>query len=132
MATKKKAAPGTSTLSTNGNRVATGTSRKIKLDEPLPSANGHSDSFDKKELLRILTEVKNGNFSSRMPIDETGINGKICDTLNEIIGLNEKMMQEFTKAGNTIGKKGKLTQRIEAPSGKGSWRTGIESLNTLI
>jgi HAMP domain-containing protein/signal transduction histidine kinase/DNA-binding response OmpR family regulator len=85
-----------------------------------------------KELLRILTEVKNGNFGVRLPIDKTGLSGKICDTLNEIISLNEKMMADFTYAGNTIGKQGKLTQRIELPAAKGSWTKGIESLNTLI
>src|SRR5258708_5608690 len=88
--------------------------------------------LDDKELLRILMEVRNGNFSVRMPIDEIGVKGKICDTLNEIISLNEAMMREFTKAGNTIGKQGKLTQRIEVPNAKGSWGTGVDSLNTLI
>src|SRR6202044_197827 len=44
----------------------------------------------------------------------------------------EEMMREFTKAGNTIGKQGKLTQRIEVPGVKGSWSKGVESLNTLI
>ncbi|HEY8970061.1 MAG TPA: HAMP domain-containing protein, partial [Puia sp.] len=85
-----------------------------------------------KELLRILMQVRNGNFSVRMPIDETGIKGKICDTLNEIISLNEEMMREFTKAGNTIGKQGKLTQRIEVPNAKGSWAMGVDSLNSMI
>src|ERR1700740_989301 len=50
------------------------------------------------ELLRVLTEMKNGNLKVRMPIDETSINGKICDTLNDIISFNEKMMIEFSKA----------------------------------
>src|SRR5882757_7673848 len=88
--------------------------------------------LDDKELLRILMEVRNGNFGVRMPIDEVGVKGKICDTLNEIISLNEQMMREFTKAGNTIGKQGKLTQRIEVPNAKGSWGTGVDSLNALI
>ncbi len=79
------------------------------------------DVAGSKDLLHVLTEVKNGNFSVRMPIDEVGLNGKICDTLNEIISLNERMMLEFTRAGNTIGKQGKLTQRIEIPSTKGAW-----------
>ncbi|MGZ4073247.1 MAG: HAMP domain-containing protein [Bacteroidia bacterium] len=91
-----------------------------------------SGNFDKKELLRVLIEVRNGNFNTRMPIDQVGLNGKICDTLNEIISLNEKMMTEFTKAGNIIGKQGKLTERIELPQSRGSWRTGVESLNSLI
>ena len=88
--------------------------------------------LDDRELLRVLTEVKNGNFNVRMPFDQIGLSGKICDTLNEIISLNEKMMLEFTRAGNTIGKQGKLTQRIEVPVTKGSWHIGIDSLNTLI
>ncbi len=44
-----------------------------------------------------------------MPIDQIGISGKICDMLNAIISPNQKMVQEFTRAGNTIGKQGKLT-----------------------
>jgi HAMP domain-containing protein/signal transduction histidine kinase/CheY-like chemotaxis protein len=84
------------------------------------------------DLLKVLTEVRNGNFQVRMPIDQVGINGKICDTLNEIILLNEKMAHEFTRASNTIGKQGKLTHRIEVSFAKGSWSTSVDSLNTLI
>ncbi len=91
-----------------------------------------NDFLDDHELLTVLTQVKNGDFSVRMPIDKVGLSGKICDTLNDIISLNEKMMLEFTRAGNTIGKQGKLTQRIEVPNAKGNWGTGIESLNSLI
>src|SRR5258708_4060263 len=85
-----------------------------------------------KELLEKLKEVKNGNFEVRLPSDEAGVTGKIFDTLNDIIAMNEKMMEEFTKARNTIGREGKLTQRIELPSTKGSWNHGVNSLNELI
>ncbi len=88
--------------------------------------------LDLRQLLLVLTEVRNGNFNVRMPIDQYGINGKICDALNDIILFNERMMHEFTKAGNIIGKQGKLTQRIELPHVRGDWSTGIESLNSLI
>jgi HAMP domain-containing protein/signal transduction histidine kinase/CheY-like chemotaxis protein len=91
-----------------------------------------SGLMDNRELLRVLTEVKNGNFSARMPFDQIGLSGKVCDTLNEIIALNERMMQEFTKAGQIIGKQGKLNQRIEIPNAKGSWNHGVDSLNILI
>ncbi len=108
-----------------------------------PTTNGHpnivhaatyedSSLLDDKELLRILLQVRNGNFTVRMPIGEVGVKGRVYDTLNEIISLNEEMMREFTKAGNTIGKQGKLTQRIEVPNAKGSWATGVGSLNSLI
>jgi HAMP domain-containing protein/signal transduction histidine kinase/CheY-like chemotaxis protein len=99
---------------------------------PLIEPAGQEWILDSKDLLWVLTEVRNGNFSVRMPIDQVGVRGKICDTLNEIISLNEEMMKEFTKAGNTVGKQGKLTQRIEVPNAKGSWSTGVDSLNTLV
>src|SRR5262245_40486187 len=47
--------------------------------------------LDQRLLLKVLMEVKNGNFNVRMPFDQVGLTGKICDTLNEIISLNEKM-----------------------------------------
>jgi HAMP domain-containing protein/CheY-like chemotaxis protein/nitrogen-specific signal transduction histidine kinase len=85
-----------------------------------------------KELLRVLIEVRNGNFDVRMPIDQIGISGKICDTLNEIIFMNQKMTEEFTRASKTIGKQGKLNHRIEVSFAKGSWSTSVDALNTLI
>src|SRR3982750_1331379 len=98
---------------------------------PTNGANNH-DEADIKELLDILIHVRNGNFKVRMPNDRTGLTGKVFDTLNDIIGMNEKIVQEFTRAGNTIGKEGKLRQRIEIPYAKGDWAKGFDSLNTLI
>src|SRR5436305_2959704 len=57
-----------------------------------------SDELDMRELLKILSEVKNGNFSVRMPVDKFGVSGKICDTLNEIIGMNEILVRELSLA----------------------------------
>lgn len=90
------------------------------------------ESLDHDALLKVLMEVRNGNFSVRMSNTVSGRDKKICDTLNEIITLNEKMMYEITRAGSTIGKQGKLTQRIELPNARGAWRAGMESLNVLI
>ena len=56
----------------------------------------------------------------------------LWNTLNDIISPNGKMIEEFTKATNTIGKQGKLTKRIEVPEAKGALSTGVESLNSLI
>ncbi|MEP7164728.1 MAG: HAMP domain-containing protein [Ferruginibacter sp.] len=119
------------TSSSKETRPGTQMKRQKKVTFSVPD-DGSSENFNSKLLLKVLMEVKNGNFAVRMPIDEIGLNGKICDTMNEIITLNERMMFEFTKAGNIIGKQGKLTQRIEVPNAKGTWGTGVDSLNTLI
>ncbi len=103
--------------------------RPAKVTSPSGELN---NSDDQRQLLRVLTEVRNGNFSVRMPYDEIGLNGKIYDIVNEIVELNERMILEFTKAGQIIGKQGKLNQRIEVANARGSWCHGVESLNALI
>jgi HAMP domain-containing protein len=90
------------------------------------------DSLDAAELLYILTEVKKGNFEVKMPINKIGISGKVCDTLNDIISNNKKLIKEFTKAQQSIGKEGKLNQRIVLNDAEGEWKTGVEALNNLI
>src|SRR5215208_387351 len=93
----------------------------------------HDETLNTRELLQVLGEIRNGNFSVRMSIDKIGISGKICDTLNEIISLNEILMLELTKAGKTIGKQGNLSHRVELPKyASGSWRAGVDSINGLI
>jgi HAMP domain-containing protein/signal transduction histidine kinase/DNA-binding response OmpR family regulator len=109
------------------------TTRKSKSKEDIPPQRVHPDELDNRELLRILSEVKNGNFAVRMPVDQVGVNGKICDTLNDIITLNEILMSELTKAGKTIGKKGILSHRVELPKyARGGWNEGVEAINGLI
>ena len=44
------------------------------------------DEVDAAVLLRALSDVKNGDFSVRLPVEWTGVAGKIADTLNEIVG----------------------------------------------
>ncbi|MES2575340.1 MAG: HAMP domain-containing protein [Bacteroidota bacterium] len=84
------------------------------------------------EFLKILVKVKNGNFSQRFPTDQNGVKRSICDTLNEIIDLNERMVFEFQKVGKSIGKQGKLTNRVALDGARGSWSSCVDSVNTLI
>jgi len=98
-----------------------------------PVTESIEDELDGKALLRVLSEVRNGNFSVRMPNDRLGVNGKICDTLNDIISLNEILVQELAEARNIIGKQGKLNHRVEMPRmARGSWSNAAESINSLI
>jgi HAMP domain-containing protein/signal transduction histidine kinase/DNA-binding response OmpR family regulator len=89
--------------------------------------------IDTRELLKVLAEVRNGNFMVRMPNDGIGLSGKIYDTLNDIITLNELLVQELTEARKIIGKQGKLNHRVELPRlARGSWNTAVDSINSLI
>ncbi|WP_291148051.1 hybrid sensor histidine kinase/response regulator [Flavobacterium sp. UBA7680] len=99
---------------------------KVKKIEPEESI------LNDAEFLKILLKVKNGNFSQRFPTDQNGIKRSICDTLNEIIDLNERMVFEFQKVGKSIGKQGKLNNRVVLDGARGSWSSCVDSVNTLI
>ncbi|MHC5757579.1 HAMP domain-containing protein [Nostoc sp.] len=91
-----------------------------------------SDNLDLNQLLRTLNAVKQGDFSARMPIDHTGVAGKIADTLNDIIDQNERMAAELQRIGNVVGKEGKIADRASLGDVRGSWSNCVTSVNTLI
>ncbi|MDZ8081172.1 MAG: HAMP domain-containing protein [Nostoc sp. DcaGUA01] len=91
-----------------------------------------SDNLDLNQLLRTLTAVKQGDFSTRMPIDHTGVAGKIADTLNDIIDQNQRMATELQRIGNVVGKEGKIGDRASIGDVRGSWSDCVTSVNTLI
>ena len=91
-----------------------------------------NETLDAKQLLRVLTSFKKGDFSPRLPVEQTGLAGKIYDTLNQIIELNEGMVNEFERLGTVVGKEGKIKARAALPSAEGRWKTSVESVNTLV
>src|SRR5215468_12562209 len=94
--------------------------------------NTADHALDTKLLLRTLTALKKGNFSVRLPNDWTGVNGKIADTLNDVIEMNDRLVKELERISRVVGREGKITQRAAPPAADGSWVSLIESVNTLI
>ncbi|MET0536236.1 MAG: HAMP domain-containing protein, partial [Steroidobacter sp.] len=91
-----------------------------------------SQHFDLKGLLRTLQAVRDGDFSVRMPSDYEGIEGKVAETLNEIIGANQRLAQEMSRAGQLVGKEGKTRHRMTIDRRSGAWGDMEGSINTLI
>jgi HAMP domain-containing protein/signal transduction histidine kinase/CheY-like chemotaxis protein len=98
----------------------------------LPTVSNGSNTREQNVLLKTLIAFKNGNFSVRMPVDETGVAGKIADTLNDILELNQKMAREYERISRAVGKEGKITQRASIGSASGAWADCVESVNSLI
>jgi HAMP domain-containing protein/signal transduction histidine kinase/CheY-like chemotaxis protein len=83
-------------------------------------------------LLNALTALKKGNFSVRLPLDWIGVAGKVADTFNEVVELNERMARELERLRRVVGKEGKLSQRASLGDVSGSWSAAIDSVNSLI
>src|SRR5947208_1337606 len=95
-----------------------------------PVADG--DRLDTKALLQVLSSVKKGDFSARPPSGWTGIDGKIADTLNDIIEMMSDNAKETERVSRGVGKEGKLSQRATLPAAGGAWMIRVIVLNHLI
>ena len=87
---------------------------------------------DTEVLLQVLTSVRKGDFSARLPAGWTGMDGKIADTLNDIIDLMADNAKEMERVSRVVGKEGRLTQRAAVPAAGGAWRSRINAVNHLI
>src|ERR1043165_2449093 len=85
-----------------------------------------------ERLLNALVELKKGNFSARMPASWTGLEGKIADTFNDVIELNQRMAAELERMSRVVGKEGKISQRATIGEVTGSWDASIQSVNALV
>src|SRR5258708_6715252 len=64
---------------------------------PMTTKALNANVLDPAELLKVLLAVKSGDFGARMPLHLTGLPGKVADTLNEVIQLNESMARELAR-----------------------------------
>jgi len=83
-------------------------------------------------LLHGLMALRQGDFSHRLPSDLTGIEGKLADTFNEVVAMNQRMAQELERISHAVGRQGRLSQRATLGDVRGSWAASVDSVNTLI
>src|SRR5206468_2279953 len=83
-------------------------------------------------LLAGLMALKKGRRGARLPLDWTGVAGKVADAFNDVVELNEKMAGELGRLSRIVGKEGKLAQRLSLGKVDGFWEESVESVNSLI
>jgi signal transduction histidine kinase/HAMP domain-containing protein len=90
------------------------------------------DTVDTRVLLGVLAQIKAGDFRARMPLDWTGVAGKIADSLNDVVMANETLAAELARVSQVVGKEGKLSQRVVLGGWTQSWGGSVHSVNSLI
>src|SRR5215468_9935164 len=85
-----------------------------------------------RQLLAALRAFRKGNFSVRLPIDLTGLDGEIADAFNDVVELNERLSEEIERLSHVVGKQGKIGHRAKLPNAGGAWAANIDMVNDLI
>src|SRR5262249_19433801 len=82
--------------------------------------------------LHALQAMRRGDFSVRLTEVQEGIFGKISDTFNDIVSSAEDMSRQLEKVGQSVGREGKIRQRVKVTQTSGAWGEMQDSVNTLI
>ncbi|RYD62353.1 MAG: hybrid sensor histidine kinase/response regulator, partial [Verrucomicrobiaceae bacterium] len=83
-------------------------------------------------MLRGLAALKKGDFTVRLPLEWTGVAGKVADTFNGVVELNERLSRELERISDVVGKQGKINQRASLGDVTGAWDKSVGVINNLI
>src|SRR5579863_4227076 len=98
----------------------------------LPADEAQPSALDIHTLLEALQAMRVGDFSVRLPRDQTGIAGRVADAFNEIVAANERMAQQLEHVGQVVGRQGQIKTRVRFGLSHGAWGDMEQSVNTLI
>ena len=77
--------------------------------------------------------VSRWRFSVRLPAaDWAETDGQIAEAFNQTIAPMRRISEEVTRLSETVGKEGRLKQRMSMPGARGEWAESVDSINTLV
>ena len=83
-------------------------------------------------MLAALRRAQKGDFSSRLPMDLTGVEGEVALAFNALVERNEHLTRELKNISQTVGVEGKISKRLSLSGAEGDWSKCVESVNELI
>src|ERR1700689_1532921 len=83
-------------------------------------------------LLAAMLAFRDGDFSWRLPSDWADAEGRIAEAFNQTIAQEDRISTEVARLSETVGRDGRLRQRMSVPGAVGGWAMTVESINTLI
>ena len=88
------------------------------------SAQPMADSVDPEVLLNVLAKMKSGDLSVRLPLDGTGMAGKVALGFNDMIIAYQALNAELVRVSRVVGAKDSLSPPVvvggSAQSGSGT------------
>src|ERR1700730_3125732 len=89
------------------------------------------DTIDSRVALNVLTAVKRGDFSVRMPTTWTGNAARVASALNDVIESNQRLEREIRRLSKRVGKEGQV-KRAGLDDAGGVWASTLDAVNDLI
>ncbi len=96
-----------------------------------PTGNGSAEARS-RQMLATMVAFRDGNFSVRLPSDWEGIDGQIAAAFNQTLSQEDRLSREIERLSRTVGREGRLNQRMSVPGAIGGWAAKVDCFNTLL
>ena len=100
--------------------------------DPTRVVQGEDKNEDMRRLLVGLQRLHEGDFSARLRLREAGLAQEIADVFNDLARRNQRVMQEFVRVADLVGRQGRIAERVTLKGTQGSWVTMIDAQNSAI
>jgi hypothetical protein len=89
-----------------------------------------------REILDVVTQLRNGHFSAHMSEAHTGVGGEIAKVFNQHLEFLEAYQSEHLRLMEETGVTGRLGGQMELPKGMppwtGAWQHMAEATNRMV
>ncbi|WP_051709620.1 HAMP domain-containing protein [Streptomyces sp. NRRL S-350] len=95
---------------------------------PSPAPAGEAEL---RLLLAGLTAVRDGDFSTELPVDSDGLLGEIATVFNGMVDQLSHFTSEVTRVAREVGTEGRLGGQARVPGVSGTWADLTDSVNAM-
>ena len=99
---------------------------------PAPASADDGAATRSRLILAAMIGFRDGDFLLRLPTTWDGTDGRIAEVFNQSIAQKQRIRSEVKRLSETVGKEGRLRQRMSMPGATGGWVEVADSINTLI
>ncbi len=96
------------------------------------SNGGGGSERELADLLAALRDLRDGDFTVRLPGSDSEFLNEIASAFNGIAERNETLASEAVRVSTTIGREGQMNERASIGRATGGWATITSSINALI
>ena len=97
-----------------------------------PKTARFAGQMDSVQVLSALKDLKNGDFTVRLPLGEGGIAGEIAETFNAVVERLSHSTTELEQLGKLVGKEGRINHRVGLEDVSGGWALRNDAVNELV
>ncbi|WP_336324091.1 HAMP domain-containing protein [Streptomyces lavendofoliae] len=112
--------------------TARGGSTRAKGGRPRGGGTVEVDAVALDRLLAALVSMRDGNFRKRLTVTGDGVMAEIAAVFNEVADRKLHLTGELQRVRRTVGREGKLSERLEVGASEGAWAQAIEAANALV